>query len=286
MGEKELIDIPYFPGCSLATTARENNASLILLFRHFGYNLVELEDWSCCGSSSAHSVDAGLAFDLESRNLFLVPDGKPLLIACPGCLLRLQHAYYRLKEDKNARNHYEEMWGKPFDSKLRILSFFELLEKIDLLRFFRTHNQSLKGLKFVSYYGCMLARPPVMRHEKNYHGVMEKLLSSLGATSLGWRYASRCCGTFLSVARPDIVTPMVNEIVREASDTAADCIITACAMCHMNLEVRCTLKNMPPILHLSEILSLAFGIGKKYQKGWFSRHLINPTPLLKAIDLL
>lgn len=268
----------------MATTARENNSSLIYLFRHLGYNLVELNDWNCCGSSSAHSVDSNLAFDLASRNLSLAPSDIPLLVACPSCLLRLRHAYLHLKNDGTARHRYEKTWGQPFDQKLEILHFFEFLDQIDLLSFSRDHALRLEGLKFVPYYGCMLARPPIMRHEKNYFGLMEKILSSLGATPQKWSYSSRCCGTFLTVARPEVVTPMVNEIILGAKMAAADCIVTACAMCHMNLEVRCTLKEKVPILHFSEIISLALGIGKSEYKGWFSRHLVDPKPLLKALD--
>jgi len=284
MQKKNLINLSYYPGCSLATTARENNSSLIYLFRHLGYNLVELNDWNCCGSSSAHSVDSNLAFDLASRNLSLVPSDIPLLVACPSCLLRLRHAYLHLKNDGTARHRYEKTWGQPFDPKLEILHFFEFLDQIDLLSFSRDHALRLEGLKFVPYYGCMLARPPIMRHEKNYFGLMEKILSSLGATPQKWSYSSRCCGTFLTVARPEVVTPMVNEIILGAKMAAADCIVTACAMCHMNLEVRCTLKEKVPILHFSEIISLALGIGKSEYKGWFSRHLVDPKPLLKALD--
>jgi len=131
----------------------------------------------------------------------------------------------------------------------------------------------------------MLARPPIMRHEKNYFGLMEKILSNLGASPGKWSFSSRCCGTFLTVARPEVVEPMVNEIIQGAIDAQADCIVTACAMCHMNLEVRCSLKEKVPILHFSEIISLALGIGKSEYKGWFSRHLVDPKPLLKALNL-
>jgi heterodisulfide reductase subunit B len=286
MQNKQLIDLSYYPGCSLATTAKENNASLIYLFRHLGYNLVELEDWNCCGSSSAHSVNKELAFDLASRNLFLAPPDRPLLVACPSCLLRLRHAHLELKNDPAARHRYEKKWGQPFNADLEILHFFEILDGLNLLEFSKENTQGLNGLKFVTYYGCMLARPPLMRGEKNYHGLMEKILASLGATPIKWAYSSRCCGTFLTVARPDVVTPIVNEIIQGAIMADADCIVTACAMCHMNLEVRASLKQKIPILHFSEIISLALGLGKKEQRNWFARHLVDPRPLLKAIDLL
>lgn len=278
------MDISYFPGCSLATTARENNLSLLELCGKIGVNLIELEDWNCCGSSSAHRIDSGLAFELAARNLSLAPYDRPLLVACPSCILRLRDAHLHLKNDEKARYNYENKWGKSFDPELKILHFFELLSSIDLLDFSEDGFQKLTGLKFVPYYGCMLARPPSMRREKNYNGLMEKILSALGAKPLTWAYTSRCCGTFLSVARPDIVGPIVNGIINGAKDAGADCIITACAMCHLNMEVRCNLKQAIPTLHFSEVLSLA--LGTDGYKDWFSRHLVDPRPLLKSKGLI
>jgi len=285
MKDNQTIDLSYYPGCSMATTAKENNRSLIYLFRRLGFNLVELEDWNCCGSSSAHSVDKELAFDLASRNLSMAPPDRPLLVACPSCILRLRQAHLQLIQDSSACRRYERKWGKPFNDKLEILHFFEVLDNLNLVRFAKDHVRRLIRLKFVTYYGCMLAYPPAMRREKNYHGLMEKILSSLGATPVKWSYSSRCCGTFLTVARPDVVTPIVNEIILAAIRSNADYIVTACAMCHMNLEVRSTLKQKIPVLHFSEIISLALGLEKKEQKKWFARHLVDPRPLLKKIDL-
>jgi heterodisulfide reductase subunit B len=282
----KMTEISYYPGCSLATTAKENNASLIYLFRHLGLNLVELEDWNCCGSSSAHSVNKTLAFDLASRNLSLAPPDRPLLVACPSCLLRLKQTHFELKKDPAARTRYKKNWGKPFNADLEILHFFEMLDGLNLLKLSEDNSQRLSGLKFVTYYGCMLARPPVMNRAKNYHGLMEKILASLGARPVKWAYSSRCCGTFLTVARPDVVTPIINEIIQGALQAGADCIVTACAMCHLNLEVRATLKQKIPVMHFSELISLALGLGKEEQGGWFARHLVDPRPLLKAVDLL
>jgi heterodisulfide reductase subunit B len=130
----------------------------------------------------------------------------------------------------------------------------------------------------------MLAHPPGMNREKNFHGIMETILSALGAKERKWPYTARCCGTFLSVSRPGIVTPMVNAIIKGAAHAKAECIITACAMCHLNLEVRCTLDDKVPIFHFSEILLLASGI--KPDPWWFSRHLVDPRPLMDKRGLL
>jgi len=279
MSPSQLIDISYFPGCSLATTSRESNQALIKVCRYLGYRLVELSDWNCCGSSSAHSINSELAFQLAGRNLSLAPKGRPLLAACPSCLQRLQLAQNRLITDRSAATDFIKQWNRPVDEELNIVHFFELMD----IKPASVPDTTLAGLTFVPYYGCMLARPPVLRHQKNYHGLMQKLLMAFGAIPLQWNYASSCCGTFLSVSKPAIVEPMVNQIIQGALDAGADCIVTACAMCHLNLEIRYSQTRKIPIFHFSELLALAFRLEVK--TNWFSRHLIDPLPLLRKKGL-
>ena len=56
MSDVQPLDFSYFPGCSLATTAAESNLSLMQAARILGFNLIELEDWNCCGSSSTQTM--------------------------------------------------------------------------------------------------------------------------------------------------------------------------------------------------------------------------------------
>ncbi|MEW6672796.1 MAG: heterodisulfide reductase-related iron-sulfur binding cluster [Thermodesulfobacteriota bacterium] len=280
MDTPPLIDISYFPGCSLATTSRESNQALIQVCNHLGYRLVELSDWNCCGSSSAHCIDANLAFQLACRNLSLAPQGRPLLVACPSCSLRLREAHHRLKTDSAAAGDFMRRWKRPVDTELDIVHFFELMD----CKPAPEQQRSLAGLTFVPYYGCMLAQPPALRHQKNYHGLMERLLSAYGAVPLKWPYASRCCGTFLSASKPAVVEPMVSRIIQGALEANAECIVTACAMCHLNLEIRYALPRKIPIFHFSELLAMAFNIQLK--PGLFSRHMIDPRPLLRKKKLL
>lgn len=282
-GERRLT-YSYFPGCSLATSAKENNESLIHFFRRMGIDLVEIDDWNCCGSSSAHSIDAELADQLPARNLSLAPAGRPLMVACPSCFLRLKHCQHKLRSDVQVHRRHEARFGRKIDPDLLIVHFFEVLDQLDLKHHNRRMSDRLTGLRCAPYYGCMLARPPAMRGEKTHHGLMEDILRNLGASPVRWAYASRCCGTFLSVVRPDVVTAMVDRIIADAMQSRADCIVTACAMCHMNLEIRTTLSQPIPILHFSELLVLA--IGDLPANGWFERHLIDPRPMLHSKNLV
>jgi heterodisulfide reductase subunit B len=284
MSDLHTKNLAYFPGCSLATTAKENDRSLHLFCEQYRIRLEELTDWNCCGSSSTHSIDHDLAVWLPTRNLALVPSGQSLLVACPSCYQRLKLAQLELENSESVQKIYHKLWGREYDPDLQIITFFDLLSELADAGAFKPHADRLKGMIIASYYGCMLQRPPAMRKMKNFHGIMEKVLGSMGATSLRWNNSVQCCGTFLSVARPDIASRHVQGIIDEAESLGAECIVTACAMCHLNLEIRSKLPGKIPILHFSEILSLSGGVGSGM--GWFKRHLIDPRPLLKKKELI
>ncbi len=280
------IKYSYFPGCSMKTSAKENDRSLKVLFHKLGIALIELDDWSCCGSSSAHSINTELSIDLASRNLAIAPPDRPLLVACPSCTLRLKQTHHHIKHDEALQERFYQLWGKEFNKDLKIVHFFEVMDELNQNNDCNTNiiKKPLTGLKFVPYYGCMLARPPEMRHDKNYHGLMEKILQSLGAQAVDWGHHSKCCGTFLSVAKPEAITPIINEIIQAGIDAGADCLVTACSMCQLNLEIRCDLKHQIPTMHFTELISLA--LGTTQYKKWFAKHLVNPTNLLEGLGLI
>jgi len=282
-GPKKL-KFSFFPGCSLKASGHENTSSLLRFCNNVGIQLEELNDWNCCGSSSAHSIDHKIAKHLPMRNISLAPEGIPLLIACPSCLIRMKSTYLKIKNSKELQNEYEEQWQKPFDKNLEIIHFFEIFDRINIEEHINLLQNNLKGLKIAPYYGCMLSMPPDLRFEKNYYGIMEQTLEKLGAKITPFEYSMQCCGTYLSVAKPGLAQKVVSKIVAGAMEAGAECMVTACAMCHLNLEIRCAVKNPIPTLHFSELLSIA--LGEKEQKKWFPRHIVDPVPLLKQKGLL
>ena len=64
-----MINVSYYPGCSLDGTAREYGESTEAVSRILDIKLEELEDWNCCGAASAHVTDDILALALPARNL-------------------------------------------------------------------------------------------------------------------------------------------------------------------------------------------------------------------------
>jgi len=281
--EPSYQEIAFFPGCTLATSAKENYQSLVTFCEQVGYRLAELPDWNCCGSSSAHSIHGEAAFQLPARNLALAPQRGTLLVACPSCFLRLRRTQNLLQRDPELSSRFQSTWGVSPPHALKILPFLSFLSSLDLHSFFSEAGKALHGLRCAPYYGCMLARPAAMPVSRPVGQVMEKVLSRLGADSCHWGHATKCCGTFLAAAKPDIVTPRINAMMDEAARAGAECIVTACSMCHFSLELRATRTPRIPVFHFSELLSLA---AAREPQNWFKRHLVDPVPLLRSKGLL
>ena len=282
------LELSFFLGCSLATTAKESCASLLAACRRLGLVLREVDDWNCCGTSSAHALDRRLALELAARNLSLAEPGRPLLVACPSCFKNLRAGQKRLARRPDLKAGLEGRWGRSISPGLKIISFLEIIHFLLQLKGMDAYrwpdgDKRLSGLKIAPYYGCMLAAPRGLRRQKGGDGMLEKSLASFGAEMKAWSFRDRCCGTFLAAARPEVVTPLVNRIMQGASASGADCVVTACAMCQLNLEIRCTEKNGLPVLHFTEVLALA--LGKKGEASWWARHLTDPRPLLSRFGL-
>ena len=218
------------------------------------------------------------------RNLSLAPAHRPLMAMCPRCLYHLREAHQRLVREPETLRAQERRWGRPISLDLNIIHFLEVLVRLGPARLKQGLVRNLNGLKFVPYYGCTLFRPPALRQGTYYQGELGNVLTMLGGVPLNKALTHRCCGSFLSAARADVVTPLVNEILASAVAVGAECLVTSCAMCQLNLEIRCTWEPRLPVFHFSEILALA--LGAEDYEGWFTRHLVDPRPLLAARNLI
>ncbi len=269
----------YFPGCSMVTTARECNRSLREASGLLDLELVELEDWNCCGSTSAHSLDRRLALDLALRNISLVPPGETMMVMCPNCLHNFHQAKSLVKRDPHRIRVLENRWKRPIDPHLEVSHFLEVLGGMERDFVKARIEKDLSGMKVAPYYGCMLAGPPLVKPVRPYAGLMEEVLSTLDARPVLWPHITRCCGTFLAATRPRVSTRAVNQIMGSAMESGAECLVTSCAMCQLNLEIRCTLPKRIPAFHFTEVLALVLG-STSWDK-WFSYHIVDPRPLLR-----
>jgi len=176
----------------------------------------------------------------------------------------------------------------------RIMSLLELLIEGDLAdRVKGMVKRPLKGLKMVSYYGCLLVRPPKVTGAKKYENPeeMDRLLSLLGAEMIPWSYKTDCCGGSLVLTRTDIVRKLTRKLFDKALEAGAEAIAVACPLCQSNLDTRqeeisseAGKKYDLPILYFTELIGL--GLGHPDAGKWWKRHFVDPTKLLASKGLV
>jgi len=281
-------EVSYYPGCSLHGTAKEYDESIHGVSSLLDIRLHELENWTCCGASSAHCTDEALALALPARNLSIAErSDRELMVPCVAC-------YHRFKVVERERKDHAEKLSSSYQGNVPIryaLDFFS--EKTALDEIGEKRVKPLTGLKVVCYYGCLPVRPPKLTSVKDYENPdhMERLMEVLGAEPIAWSYKTDCCGASLVMTRTDIIRKLTGRLLSMAEEAEADCIVTGCSMCQSNLDTRQEEikkdgggKHDIPVLYFTELMGIA--LGHKDVKKWLGRHVTSPMKVLNAKGLL
>jgi len=282
------VSYSFYPGCSLHSTGLEYGLSAQAVFRRLGLELRELAGWNCCGASSAHALNHTLALALPARTLALAQTvGHDLVTPCAACFSRMKNADYVLRTDPGARAEIETIVGFKFTGEIAIRPLLAVLhEDYGPQRIAAQVRRPLRGLKVVTYYGCLLVRPPEIARfdDPDDPHVMADLLRAVGADVKTWSYATDCCGGSLSLSRSDIVSGLVTRLAERAREAGAEAFVTACPLCQVNLEMRQTGQAKMPAFYFTELLGLAFGLPDAHK--WWGKHLIDPRPMLRSAGLV
>ncbi len=281
--------LAYYPGCTLETTAREYDVSARISSREIGLELVELEGWTCCGASSGHSTYYELSLALPARNLRLaVEQGFDALVApCAMCYARLRHTVHDLR-DPSLRARINGLLDLPWEGDVQVHSLVDLFSQEENLALLREKRQrDLNRLRLVAYYGCLLVRPPevLSPDDPEYPTMLDRIVQAAGATLVDWPLKTECCGGSISLSRTEIALELTRKLLEDALRRGANGLVTACPMCHANLDMRQGQINRRygtdfhlPIFYFTQIVGLATGHG--VEELLLDHHLTDPRPLL------
>ncbi len=283
------MKVSYYPGCSLHATAKEYDQSVRAVSRALGIELKEIEDWSCCGASSAHMTNFKLSVALPARNLVAAEKDGPdvMMVPCAACFNRFKSAQYHLQRDESLRIETENVIGEKYGGTIEVRNPVDVIfNEIGLDTLNEKVTRELSGLKPVSYYGCLLLRPPEICEFDNYENpyMMDKIMESLGAESRPWSYKTDCCGGSLTLGKTEIVVHLVGKLMRMAEEAGANCLVTACPICMANLDMRASEGTRLPAFYFTELIALAMGLPGPDK--WFKMHNVDPRPLLGSLGLI
>lgn len=282
------MKVSYYPGCSLHATGKEYDESVKAVSHALAIELKEVDDWSCCGASSAHMTNYKLSVALPARNIMAAEkDGMDVMVPCAACFNRFKMAQYHLKKDEALKAEVEGIIGDTYQGSVAIRNPIDIIyNDIGLYALEEKVTKKLEGLKPVSYYGCLLLRPPDVCEFENYENpyMLDAMMTSLGAESRNWSCKTDCCGGSLTLGKTEIVIHLVNRLMRMAREAGANCLVTACPVCMANLDMRPSEELRLPVFYFTELIALAMGL--EGPEKWFKMHNVDPLPLLQSLKLL
>ncbi|MFZ5645416.1 MAG: CoB--CoM heterodisulfide reductase iron-sulfur subunit B family protein [Bacillota bacterium] len=280
----------YFPGCCHHTSALEYDKSTRAVCRELGIEFVDVPDWSCCGSTAAHSTSKLLALALSARNLALAEStGHDVTAACAACYQRLALAHHELMGDSKLRQKVDRVTGREFQGKINVKSILEVVYDVGLDNIEAMTVRPLNGIKAACYYGCLMVRPSsISTDDPENPEKIDNIISAMGGETVNWGHKTECCGASLAVSNEDIVIRLVDRILSDAVKAGANCFVTACPLCHFNLDVRQAKINRKmktnyrlPVFYFTQLMGVAMGLNSEDLST--NTHFVGTSGLLASL---
>lgn len=289
------MEIAYYPGCSLKQSSALYDFQSRRVFMELGVELKEIEDWNCCGATSAGKVDDFLAVAMPARNIGIAEASgfSEMVIPCSACYSRTLVAQQRMKDNPALKEEINAELIQKVNGGLKVSSILEvMIGRINAGGLKDKVQKKLKGVKPVCYYGCMQTRfpyrVPVPDNVENPKG-METVLNAIGIKALDWSYKTACCGASAAVNDPDTALSLMAKLMKDAVARGANCFVATCPMCQLNLDMKqnefCEkygITERLPVYFITELVGVALGFSPEQLQA--DRHFIDATKLLKESE--
>ena len=263
----------YYPGCSLHSTGVAYDKSMRAAFRALGAELIELEDWNCCGATAYMSVKETVACAVSARNLALAERaGRDLVAPCSACWCVLNKTRMFMQKLPELREKVDAALGEAgltcsFNTPVRH-PLEVMINDVGVARLAAERKRSLSGLRVACYYGCQIVRPErAMDDDAEVPMALDDLMAALGAEPVDYPPKVRCCGGMLVATFESVAAELCKELVDWARLREADCIVTTCPLCQANLELlqeqaaRANGNGFKPVpvVYFTQLVGLAMG---------------------------
>jgi succinate dehydrogenase cytochrome b subunit len=288
--------VAYWPGCVSRGFTPELHGSMAKVAPLLDIELVELDRAACCGAGVIAEHNQELADTLNARTFALAQrvDGAELMMnICSTCQGAQSECQERLDASADYRSHINEHLtdeGLSYEKGLTNKNFLWLLvEELGLDELRSRVTRPLTDLKVGPFYGCYIVRPlerlgidSVQRPRDRY---LDMVIEALGGTVIEYAGSHKCCGFPIITMNKDASLKQAGRHLGDAVDADADCLVTPCPLCHLNLDLQQPLAqrivgrelNMP-VLHLPQLVGLALGLEPK-ELG-MQRHVVKPASVI------
>jgi succinate dehydrogenase / fumarate reductase cytochrome b subunit len=291
--------VAYYKGCLASLSAKELDSSTQALAPKLDLELEELEAVTCCGAGDIHEAEPDYYLHLNARILAYGEQtgSDTLMTICNVCTLNLRQANWQLRNDDALRQRVNanlQAVGAPrYEGRIEVKHLLWLIAEGDGLELLRqAAHKGLKGLRIAPFYGCQILRPSKLLgfEDPDRPSSLERIIEACGGEPVDYPAKLKCCGFPIIQAREETALGELIQPLEQALDAGAHAMVTPCPLCHLSLDAwqskleKSTGRSLGiPILHLSQLIGVAAGLGESELK--FKRHLVPVTPLVDKLTV-
>ena len=291
------MKVAYWPGCVSRGFTPELHGSMDKVAPLLDIELVQLDRACCTGAGVIAEHNQELADTLNARTFALAQqvEGADLMMnICSTCQGAQGECQERLDASADYRDVInttlrEESGGLEYQAGVVNKNFlWVLVEEIGLDNLASLVKRPLTDLRVGPFYGCYIVRPVDrlgIDSDNPRDQYLGMVIEALGGTVVDYAGSHKCCGFPIITMNKEVSLKQAGRHIGDAKDAEADCIVTPCPLCHLNLDLQQPLaakavgKDLDlPILHLPQLVGLALGLSPK-ELG-MGRHIVKPTSVI------
>jgi heterodisulfide reductase subunit B len=270
----------FYLGCITPLRYPGIESSTREVLNHLGIECMDLEGATCCPAPGVtRSFDIKTWLSLASRNLALAEEREADIVTiCNGCFGTLSDASFILQDEKK-REEINEITKRKYNGGVRVRHFAELIYKEIGIAKIKEKVEKPQQMDVAVHYGCHFLKPSSLRKTDNPERprMLDELVEAAGAKSIAYRDKLLCCGAGGGVrARtPDVALKITRLKLENIGKSGASCIVNPCPFCHLQFDrgqVELKLEQRIPVLHISQLLALSFGVERA--KLGFDQHAV------------
>jgi len=289
------MKVAYWPGCVSRGFTPELHGAMAKIAPMLDLELVELDRASCCGAGVIAEHNQELADTLNARTFALaqqVESAALMMNICSTCQGAQTECQERLDANADYREHVNRTLaddGLRYEKGLTNKNLLWLLvEDMGLDELRSRVTRPLTDLRVGPFYGCYIVRPTDRlgidrSHPRDMY--LHQVIDALGGTVIEYAGQYKCCGFPIITMNKEVSLKQAGRHLGDAVDAEADCLVTPCPLCHLNLDLQQPLAervvgrslNMP-VLHLPQLIGLALGL-EPNELG-MQRHVVKPATVI------
>jgi len=288
------MKLAYWPGCVSRGFTPELHGSMEKIAPLLDLELVELDRACCTGAGVIAEHNQELADTLNARTFALAQqtDGEFLMNICSTCQGAMSECQERLDASAEYRDQVNSTLGEhglTYQEGITNKHFaWVLVEDIGLDHLKSLVKRPLTNLKVGPFYGCYIVRPTDRLGIDRDHprdSYLDQIIETLGGTVIDYAGSHKCCGFPIITMNKKASLQQAGTHLGDAIDANADCLVTPCPLCHLNLDLQQPLAAKQvgrdlgmPVLHLPQLVGLALGVDPKELA--LNRHVVKPTSVI------